>query len=313
MSINKKIITLHIGLYKTGTTFIQSHLRSVKLDDYNICLPDSEIVELLDKYLKNPNTKIKQKILNIIQNENSKKILISSEGIFGHQFNHFKDCSIRFQLLEELFNQPMYIIFFREPSSMIYSGFFQGLQKSYSLKFENYINENKNDLFNMNFYNNFTKGLDYKIYNYNNIFKDYLNIQNRVLFVEYEKFFKEKNADVFNKFTGLNIPFNFEKKENQSLKNLIYYDFYSKFFFFKYIKIIWLQLNKLFFKYKKARDVSLRVIILINFLIKITPKKYIKEIDDKHKRLLEEIKSYHSDDYREFKKKLNPTLHISSN
>ena len=313
MSNYKSNVILHIGLFKSGSTFIQSHFRSVKLDDYKIFLQHSEIVELLNKYLKNPNTKIKQKILNIIQNENSKKILISSEGIFGHQFNHFKDCSIRFQLLEELFNQPMYIIFFREPSSMIYSGFFQGLQKSYSLKFENYINENKNDLFNKNFYNNFTKGLDYKIYNYNNIFKDYLNIQNRVLFVEYEKFFKEKNADVFNKFTGLNIPFNFEKKENQSLKNLIYCEFYSKFFFFKYIKIIWLQLNKLFFKYKKTRDVSLRVNILINFLIKITPKKYIKEIDDKHKRLLEEIKSYHSGDYREFKKKLNPTLHILSN
>ena len=192
MSINKKIITLHIGLYKAGSSFIQSHFRSVKLDDYNIFLHDSEIVELLDKYLNNPNTKIKQKILNIIQNENSKKILISSEGIFGHQFYHFKDCSIRFQLLEELFNQPRYIIFFREPSSIIYSGYFQGLQKSYSLKFEDYIKENKNDLFNRNFYNYFAKGVDYKIYNYNNIFKDYLNIQNRVLFVEYEKFFKEK-------------------------------------------------------------------------------------------------------------------------
>ena len=305
MSNYKSNVILHIGLYKTGSTFIQSHLRSVKLDDYNICLPDSEIVELLLKYLKNPNTKIKQKILNIIQNKNSKKILISSEGIFGHQFNHFKDCSIRFQLLEELFNQPMYIIFFREPSSIIYSGFFQGLQKSYSLKFENYINENKNDLFNRNFYNYFTKGLDYKIYNYNNIFKDYLNIQNRVLFVEYEKFFKEKNGDVFNKFTGLNIPFNFQKKANQSLKNLIYFEFYSNFFLFKYIRIIWLQLNKFFFQYKKARDVSLRLIVLINFLIKITPKKYIKEIDDKHKRLLEEIKNYHSKDYREFKNKIN--------
>jgi hypothetical protein len=302
--VNKNII-LHIGLFKTGSTFIQSHLRSVKLNDYNIFLPGSEIVELLNEYLSNPNTKIKQKILNITQNKNSKKILISSEAIFGHQLNYFKEISIRFQLLEELFNQPGYIIFFREPSSIIYSGFLHGLQKSYSLKFENYINENKNDLFNRNFYNYFTKGLDYKIYNYNNIFKDYLNIQNRVLFVEYEKFFKEKNGDVFNKFTGLNIPFNFQKKVNQSLKNLIYCDFYSKFFFFKYIKIIWLQLNKLFFRYNKKRDVSLRLNILISFLIKITPKKYIKKIDEKHIKLLDEIKNYHLKDYREFKNKIN--------
>lgn len=302
--VNKNII-LHIGLYKSGSTFIQSHLSSVKLNDYNIFLPGSEIVKLLNEYLSNPNTKKKQKILNIIQNENSKKILISNEGIFGHQFNHFKKISIRFQLLEELFNQPRYIIFFREPSSIIYSGFLHGLQKSYSLEFKNYINKNKNDLFNRNHYNYFTKGLDYKIYNYNNIFKDFINIHNRVLFIEFEKFFKEKNVDVLNKFTGLNIHFNFKKKINNSLKNLIYYEFYSKFFLFKYIKIIWLQLNKLFFRYKKKRDVSLRLNILISFLIKITPKKYIKKIDEKHIKLLDEIKNYHLKDYREFKNKIN--------
>ena len=146
---------------------------------------------------------------------------------------------------------------------------------------------------------------NYKVFNYNNIFKNYLNIQNRVLFIEYEKFFKEKNSNVFNKFTGLNVLFNFEKKVNQSSKNLIYYQFYSKFFLFKYIKIIWLQLNKLFFRYKKARDVSSRLVVLISILIKITPKKYIKEIDDKHKKLLDEIKNYHLKDYREFKNKIN--------
>ena len=86
MSINKKNIILHIGLYKTGSTFIQSHYRLVKLDGYRIFLEDSEIVELLLKYLRNPNTEIKEKIFNIIHNENSKKILITSEAIFGHQF-----------------------------------------------------------------------------------------------------------------------------------------------------------------------------------------------------------------------------------
>ena len=103
----------------------------------------------------------------------------------------------------------------------------------------------------------------------------------------------------------LNVLFNFEKKVNQSLKNLIYLEFYSKFFLFKYITKIWIQFNKPFYKKRKARDISLRYIVLINFLIKITPKKYIKEIDDKHKRLLEEIKNYHSKDYREFKNKIN--------
>ena len=140
-----------------------------------------------------------------------------------------------------------------------------------------------------------------------------MNIQNRVLFIEYEKFFKEKNKDVFNNFIGLDIQFNWDKKVNESINNLIYLEFYKKFFLFKYIKIIWLQFNKFIFGYKKARDVSLRLIVLINFLIKITPKKYLEKIDDKHKNLLEEIKNYHSKNYKDFKDKLNPTLHILSN
>tara|TARA_B100000886_G_scaffold294129_1_gene220493 strand:- start:2141 stop:3079 length:939 start_codon:yes stop_codon:yes gene_type:complete len=305
----KKNIILHIGLYKTGSTFIQSHYKLAEFDECKIFLDNSKIVRLILEYLDNHNIKIKENIVNIIQNEKSKKILISSEAIFGHQYYHFKDCSKRFRLLEELFNQPKYIIFFREPSSIIYSGYFQGLQKSYSLKFENYINENKNDLFNRNFYNLFTRGLDYKIYNYNNIFKDYLSIQYRVLFIEYEKFFKEKKGDELIKFTGLNIHFNFNKKVNKSLKNLIYYELCNKFFLFKYIKIIWIQINKIFFKYNSARDVSLRLIVLINFLVMIIPKKYLKKVDDKNQSLLQEIKSYHSKSYNDFKSKLNPTLH----
>ena len=70
----------------------------MKLNGYRIFLRESEarkesgFTKLLLKYLSNPNIEIKEKISNIIQNEKSKKILIS-EKIFGHQFNHFKDCS----------------------------------------------------------------------------------------------------------------------------------------------------------------------------------------------------------------------------
>ena len=41
MSNYKSNVILHIGLFKSGSTFIQSHFRSVKLDDYkiyNLCL-----------------------------------------------------------------------------------------------------------------------------------------------------------------------------------------------------------------------------------------------------------------------------------
>lgn len=306
--MNKKDIILHIGLYKTGSTFVQSHYNQVKVKGYVVFLERSEIVNLLLEYLNNPIIETKEKIINIIQNEKCKKILISSEAIFGHQYYHFKDCSKRFHLLEELFHQPKYVIFFREPSSIIYSGYFQGLQKSHSLKFENYISENKNDLFNRNFYNYFAKGLDYKIYNYNNIFKNYLTIQNRVLFVEYERFFTEKKVNLLNNFIGYDIQYNFDNEVNKSIKNLMYLEFYNNFYLFKIIKILWLKFNKLFFRYKQARDISVRLNVLINLLNKIIPKRYFRNIDDKHQILLEEIKNYHAKNYKNFRNKIKSSF-----
>ena len=302
MFSHKKKIILHIGLNKTGSTFLQESITSRKYENYHIDYDGILTIKLI-KYLKIPTKEIKDDLLKMISNIKEKNILITSEGIAGHHYNGFSDVKKKFELIEDLFNKPKYIIFFREPSSIIYSGYFQRLQKKHDLLFEDYINKDLNELYTSSQLGFFQT--NYKVFNYNNIFKDYLNIQNRVLFIEYEKFFKEKNGDIFNNFTGLNVQFNFDKKVNQSLKNLIYLEFYSKFFLFKYIKIIWIQFNKLFFKYRKAREVSLRLIVLINFLIKITPKKYIKEIDDKHQSLLEEIKNYHSENYREFKNKIN--------
>ena len=302
MSYHKKKIILHIGLNKTGSTFLQESITSIRHENYHIDYDDILTTKLI-KYLKIPTKEIKDDLLKVINNIKEKNILITSEGIAAHHYNGFSDVKKKFELIEDLFNKPKYIIFFREPSAIIYSGYFQRLQKKHDLLFEDYINKDLNELYTSSQLGFFQT--NYKVFNYNNIFKDYLNIQNRVLFIEYEKFFREKNGDILNNFTELNVPFNFDKKVNRSLKNLIYLEFYSKFFLFKYVKIIWIQFNKLFFKYRKAREVSLRLIILINFLIKITPRKYIKEIDDKHQSLLEEIKNYHSENYREFKNKIN--------
>lgn len=47
--------------------------------------------------------------------------------------------------------------------------------------------------------------------------------------------------------------------------------------------------------------------LLINFLIKFTPKKYLKKIEDKHQKILKDIKQDHSKNYNIFKNKLNST------
>lgn len=306
---NKNII-LHIGLNKTGSTFLQKNLTSKKFTNYFI-QHKGVLINKIFEYLEIPTKEKKEDILNTVNEIKEKNILITYEGIAGHHRNGFSDVRTKFKLLEELFDKPKYIIFFREPSSIIYSGFFQRLQLKNDLLFEKYINRDLDDLLKNTSKKFFQT--NYRVFNYNKIFEDYIKIQNRVLFVEYEKFFKEKNEDILNNFTGLNMKFNWEKKINKSLTNLIYLEFYNQFFLFKYIKIIWLQINRLFFKYQKARDVSFRIVVLIDLLIKLTPKKYLEKIDRKHRNLLEEIKNYHSKNYKDFKNKLNSSLYTSSN
>ena len=98
--MNKKII-LHIGLYKTGSTFIQEHLGKVENDNFQIFLPRGKLVEHLLDYLDNPREITRNKILAII-NECKSNVIISSEGIFGHQSNGFINVLKRMRLLESL-------------------------------------------------------------------------------------------------------------------------------------------------------------------------------------------------------------------
>jgi len=310
MSLKQKKILLHIGLYKTGSTFLQDSLKKVKNNNFQIFLPGSKMVKHVLNYLDDPNEIIRKKILKII-NKSNKNLFISSEVIFGHQSNGFKDASTRLKFLEQLFNKPNYIIFFREPSEIIYSGFSQGLKKNINLKFKNYINKNIDDLFET-IPKNFSQMTNYKIFDYNNIFSDYLNIQRRVEFFEYKKFFIEKNEDDLNYFKILIEDFNFKRKVNKSFKSLIYLEFYSRFLLFKCIKILWLRFNKLFFRCKRE-DEPYRLSVLINLLCKITPKKYLKKIEDENEILLKQIKNYHSKNYKKFINKLKPTKRIPLN
>lgn len=308
----KKNIILHIGLHKAASSFFQYHLNLIKKQSHKIFLNKSILVKLTLNYLKNPDDKLKEEILNIIKQEKCKSVLLSAEGLLGHQYYGFNS-SKRFKLLEELFNRPNYIIFFREPSSIIYSGYFQGIQKSHSLEFENYIDKNRHDRKNANFRNLWTRGLDYKIFDYNKILKDYVKIQNRVLFIEHEYFFKAKKIDKLKKFTNINFKFNWNLKVNYSMQKLKYLEIYQKKISFRLIKFFILLLRKKFKTKKKARELSRETEIIIDRIIQNQKNKDLKELDNKHSSLLKKIKKYHSKNYSIFKNNLRSDLHIISN
>ena len=317
MNFDNKNFILHIGLHKTGSTFIQKHLNLIKNDNFKLFILD-DLCEYLVDYLEDSNQIKKKKIYNIIDKIDEKNIVISSEAIFGHHYNGFVDVKNRFELLEDLFPNIKYIICFREPSSITYSTYLGLLiNVDHKIKFEDYMNKEIGDLYKKVKIHNLprtvdTVGTNYKIFDYNKIFEDYLKMQNRVLFIEFEKFFKDKDVSKLNKFIGVNIDFNFSQKENFTPKNIIYLQFYNQFIVFKFIKILFINTLKLFNKINSGKDILFTVINLINFFNKFVPKKYYNNYHEEIQKLLYEIKNYHSKNYEKFKKKLNPELHIFS-
>ena len=115
-------------------------------------------------------------------------------------------------------------------------------------------------------------------------------------------------------------------KVNHSFKNLIYLEFYNKYIFFKFLKFFWIKVNKYFlFTNRKVfekrglqshlirkKNTASLIVELINFLIKFTPQKFLKKVDTNHLELIDDINNYHLKKFNNFKKKLNPKLHIFS-
>ena len=73
-----------------------------------------------------------------------------------------------------------------------------------------------------------------------------------MLLIEYEKFFNRKDNRL-NNFIRLNIRFKWNKRINQSFKNLKYLEFYNQYLIFKIIRTFWIQINRPFFKFKKKK------------------------------------------------------------
>ena len=214
----KKNIVIHIGLQKTGSSFLQKNLLNFKIKNTYIDSKGDLAINLFN-YLEKPTIKLKNYILTQLYKIEEKNIFISNENIFGHQYNRYIDAKNRFNLLEELFLNPKYIVFFRSPSSLIYSQYLQKLKRihniSQNLTFEEYITLDlkklsKTDRIFKQSKKNYKT--NYKIFNYKILFKNYIQVKERVLFIEYEKFFKEKNFNILSNFTGLNIKLDFEKK-----------------------------------------------------------------------------------------------------
>ena len=214
-------------------------------------------------------------------------------------------------MLEELFEKPKYIIFYREPSSIIKSHYTHSLKRiivpklvPYVLKANlyNYVNEPLDTLKKSKF-DDALQNINYKIYNYNELFNDYINIGKRVLFLEFEKFFfnDQKELEKLENYLEIKIQYNFQKK-NISYKNLIFLNLYFKNFLFRFVCIIAFQ----FLKILGIKDYRLKFMDkFIGFLNKFFNKEYTANRYLKDKKILNNYLNFHKENFKNFKKRIN--------
>ena len=204
----KQEIYLHIGLYKCASTLIQKTLHRYDNNELDVFTPDNGR-HIYDKFREILKDKNKRKNFNFFKSLSSKKkVIISIEGLLGHQSNGFYDINKRFKILEKIFKKPKYLIIFRNQSDLLYSAWHQGLRNDLNLNFEEYINFKKSKLRHQ-LIKNFTQPTNYKVYDYNKIFSNYLKIfPKRAMFINFS--ILEKNESLF-----LNEVIKFFKLENK--------------------------------------------------------------------------------------------------
>ena len=311
----KKKIFLHIGLHKTGSTFIQSQFfKKLNDEDKNLKVfikdTDLEFHNLFTKSLndKRHTLKIHQKIDEIKEN----KLIISGEGIFGDQCNSFSDKEQRFSLLEECFRSPYYIIVYREPSAFLYSAYNQRIRKGFNKSFKEFTHNETDEVIKKykNYLNRNQWITNFKTIDFNDLFKDYLNIKERVLFLDFDelKNNKENFIEKINLFIDLKEVNIDTKKVNPSLKHMNYLPLLNRYMIFKILKSIIFKINILTSNHSKNWGNNFFIKNLILIYIKILKTIKSKKLE---KYILEEFQTkkiifdYHQKTFNEFKKKIN--------
>ena len=274
----KKIkVYLHIGLYKCASTSIQNNLIN-KIKNKNIFtftpskknFCDFILGKKVNKYdqiflYKNNIISIQKKIIELFKDiSGEKKLIISEESFFGHQSNCFSDVEKRFKIMEDCFDKPNYIIAFRNQSSILKSSYFQSLRKGNKGSFVNYINKNI-DHFDLKKKNSFLESTNYKCYDFNRIFKNYINIKSRTLFLNIDQ---KNSQQIYKKifdFLDINQDIASYKILNKSVKQNLYLNFFNKYLIFKIIKLIFFNLDNFFIKNKNRH--AIENIFITNLII----------------------------------------------
>ena len=294
----KKKIFLHIGLYKTGSTFLQENIfKEIKKDDYKIFLKyyNSYIYNELFK-INHLNRDIKslKKYLSELKENN---LIISNEGLFGNFFDGFKENKKRMENYEKIFNNPIYIIFIREQSELLFSFYKERIKHGLKVNFNNFLSSESINLESKKIN---PQKIDYKSFDYNIILKDYLKLpKDRVFIFTFEDFFLKNKTDEFFNLLNLKKKDYSNARRNTSIPNIEYFFLLNQNLLFKIFKIIIFKYYNLINKFKKnkinffdSKIMSLLIFVSIK-LFKLFDNKIIDKEKDEIIKLKKKIKMHY--------------------
>lgn len=268
---NNKQIIFHIGLRKTGTTFLQSEV-----------FPNLTNIDYGSK-----------KIITLAQSINN-IILISNEGLSGIPYNTKNNKKISYlnqfkrsiKNLNLIFPEAKFIICFREPSSLILSNYKQYLHEGGTLSFDHFFNLNHTGLLDPKDFM-FSRHLNFLLNNYDHnkfhifLFKDILNHPKNTI-KEIVKFIAPENVNE----NMNNINTDNKKQANPS----VLYTYEKGLIRFNKINN-WLKTNTPFSLQIKLFGKILNPRVFFQYIL---PKLY----KPKNDRCLSEIKDYYLADWQ---------------
>lgn len=217
-------IFIHLGLHKTGSTFLQrtffpyyqkesgfiSLRRKRALSDFNqYILRENDLTYSKEKAFELLSKKISIKKLN------TEKLTLSEEQFSGSPWNNAKDRKRNFDRLIELFPNANFILVVRNEQDLVQSLYKEYIKKGGTASGKNFLSAKQPDL-------EFSRGTYLDYYTYYKYILSHLSLSNKLLVLLYEDFKINpiKFLSELSEFIGFEIDPTakmFQKIDNKSL------------------------------------------------------------------------------------------------
>jgi hypothetical protein len=140
----EKKIFLHVGLHKTGTTFLQNHVFT-KLDPQEVCYNPTPVKAIIkDLYRKNLQEDYWETHIEAIEKELKQIpqpiIFISYEILSGTPWNNYEDFTLMADFLAKAFPNPVILLVIRNQVDWLISLYKEALKDGAGISINKFLN-----------------------------------------------------------------------------------------------------------------------------------------------------------------------------